>query len=1645
MVKVVLAVLVLSCVIPLVVHGEISRKNTGGRWRRQAAIGVLNPPIPTSVGHYLGADQLIDSCPRDEVKMAGGACHPLLKQGPCLPTEFVLLNQKTNEGYCAPRLCAPDRIFIFSDQLCHDPRSLTLCPPGRQLYHTAYGTPVCQCPDGTYEGDDDLDDDVCEPILGQTLTCPAGQVLWFRDFSLPPECLPDPCGGENLNRGPNDLPFVPSADGKCFQLGQMSGVCPAPTWYSLALDRLQGVCSTLEDAGYQVFDPETLAIINEIYGPPIPRETTAPIPVPGSPGTLRSEGVVSEVSSPGGVSPGVSGPGVSPGVSGPGGVSPGVSGPGGVSPGASVPGGVSPGASVPGGVSPGASVPGGVSPGASVPGGVSPGASVPGASVSGGVSPGVSVPGGVSPDVSVPGSASPGVSVPGGVSPGVSVPGSVSSGVSGPGSVGSGVSGPVSVNPGVSGPVSVSSGVSVPGGVSPGVSVPGGVSPGVSVPGGVSPGASVPGSVSSGVSGPVSVSSGVSVPGGVSPGVFVPGVSPGVSVPGGVSPGVSVPGVSPGVSVPGVSPGVSVPGVSPGVSVPGGVSPGVSVPGVSPGVSVPGVSPGVSVPGGVSPDVSVPGSVSSGVSIPVSVSSGVSVPGGVSPGVSVPGGVSPGVSVPGDVSHGVSVPGGVSPGVSVPGGVSPGVSVPVSVSPGVSVPVSVSPGVSVPVSVSPGVSVPGGVGPGVSISGSASPGVSVPGSVSSGVSVPGSVVPGISVPVGVSSGVSVPVSVSPGVSVPGVSISGSASPGVSVPGSASLGVSVPGSVSSGVSVPGSVVPAISVPVGVSPGVSVPVGVSSGVSVPASVDSGVSDVTSLGPKVSSNARGDPGVSGSISAGPGIARPAGRPAVRPGIYSTVSSSTGIPRPSGWTTSSAGLQPLSGIQGQSRPSSVSGGQGSSPLSTVSGGQGRLNAVNGHGTQGLSGAQSSVNHYLGGPSLSNASLGHRPGYSTRPHNPLVSSYSGTDISPPHGSQLYGPPSMYSNERHSTESDEVSSGRAYGSTGHPIIDVVKGHLIAKKTNIMDSISGAVDNLDFLNIPLGQKLQGFMKGVKAIMSDLVSGRSHHRSRRAPLPHATPGNVIETRLVGCRAGAQRDINAKCRDTILPAQPLVNRATRAAPPVPPQPGCPGGQSYDLQRMCTSSSSAINSINAAGGRWRRQAAIGRLNPPIPTSLSYYPEQFGDPLSPTTSSYTQVSDEQIDLCDREEVRMPDGRCHNLLTQGPCEVTEVVLLDRETNQGYCAPRLCAPDRIFVFSDQLCHDPRSNNLCPPGRQLYQSAFGTPVCQCPDGTYETSDKVEEDVCEPLLGQSRFCPPGQVLWFRDFNLPPECLPDPCGGVNLNRGPNDLPFVPSADGRCFQLGQMSGVCPAQTWYSLALDRLQGVCSTLEDAGYEIFDPEALAILIHIYGPPIPRETTPPIPVPVPDVYSEPENVGSRPYGPSYGYGNALYSKKAMGSSVGPSYGTSSQSLTNTNVVKMNLIARLKGIMESMYGADQSLDLLQAPRGTKLHEIFKNCRVKAIMSDLVSGRSHHRSRRAPLPHATPGNVIETRLVGCRAGAQRDINAKCRDTILPARPPFDRVTRAAPPVPPQPGCPGGGAYTLQRTCSSPNNAINSINAFNLG
>lgn len=490
------------------------------------------------------------------------------------------------------------------------------------------------------------------------------------------------------------------------------------------------------------------------------------------------------------------------------------------------------------------------------------------------------------------------------------------------------------------------------------------------------------------------------------------------------------------------------------------------------------------------------------------------------------------------------------------------------------------------------------------------------------------------------------------------------------------------------------------------------------------------------------------------------------------------------------------------------------------------------------------------------------------------------------------------------------------------------------------------------------------------------------------------------------------------------------------------------------------------------------------------------------------------IDNCPRNEVKLHDGRCYPLLTRGPCASTHYVVIDPTNNLGYCGPRLCSPDRIFIFTDQLCHDPRDPQLCPKGRQLYQSSFGTPVCQCPDGTYESEDddSDEEGECEPMLAPSASCPPGQVLWFRNFSSPRECLLDPCGGENLKRAPEDLLLVPSVvDGVCYPLGQSEGVCPNGTWFTLALNQLQGVCSRLEDAGYLILDQRDLADYEEFYGPLIPKDTVQ-FPSELQDTLFSKENVHLLSTPPFMKEKDKIKSK-IVGISVTRSP-VLQESLTRGEVIIKESVPQHSQFFRLIQKPDKHLhsmsqhliinsgidvvkgELLTATRvqgdyrtifDSKISHAIGvpiSQRLRAVdmafgdaIAEILVGMSHHTNfqsvsrglrrspRQAVLPHFTPGNIFDTRLVACRSGAKRDVNAKCRDIILPSRAPpkppastlpasamspsggrdAERVSRSVPPVPPKPHCLPGEAYNIQRLCDKNSSAVNSIIAQNLG
>ncbi|XP_063848789.1 uncharacterized protein LOC135093439 [Scylla paramamosain] len=421
-----------------------------------------------------------------------------------------------------------------------------------------------------------------------------------------------------------------------------------------------------------------------------------------------------------------------------------------------------------------------------------------------------------------------------------------------------------------------------------------------------------------------------------------------------------------------------------------------------------------------------------------------------------------------------------------------------------------------------------------------------------------------------------------------------------------------------------------------------------------------------------------------------------------------------------------------------------------------------------------------------------------------------------------------------------------------------------------------------------------------------------------------------------------------------------------------------------------------------------------------------------PILPSYVTGTDDVGDGCQRADV-LVDDECHQVLTQGPCDDDELVLIDHYTRQGYCAPRLCPHDKVFVHDDQLCHDPLEYGLCPPGRQLFSNGFGTPVCGCPDGTYEEEDDLDEDVCEPLLGHND-CPPGQVFWFSDFRYPVGCRPDPCHGLNLKRNPDDLPYIPSIfDGKCYQIGTRPFFCKYDEFYSISYKQLKGVCTTLEDAGFTVLDSDTLTYLDATYGASSNTEG-----------YRKTHKIHKPKLTPA---STTLLKRPDVGEAV-----LHADEDEDDGPSRLS-IGQPAGPSRSRHNPkDNEVDDDLTPLHTHLNAfspsyIAVGGRTITFLNLLQeSNRPHSRQRRAPLPFASPGNVIEPGLSACRAGAKRDGNAKCRDTILPGNYPPSRAKRSVPPVPPHPACPQGTFRDIMRKCSPTKSAVaSSINALNLG
>ncbi|XP_071552898.1 uncharacterized protein [Panulirus ornatus] len=215
-----------------------------------------------------------------------------------------------------------------------------------------------------------------------------------------------------------------------------------------------------------------------------------------------------------------------------------------------------------------------------------------------------------------------------------------------------------------------------------------------------------------------------------------------------------------------------------------------------------------------------------------------------------------------------------------------------------------------------------------------------------------------------------------------------------------------------------------------------------------------------------------------------------------------------------------------------------------------------------------------------------------------------------------------------------------------------------------------------------------------------------------------------------------------------------------------------------------------------------------PIPKTKKHLPPHFSVPIIPKDIP-VPGEDEDDDGCERDEVPLGYDRCALLLSSQPCPYRHWVLLNNETRMGECVPQLCADNFVYVESDQMCHDVNEPGFCPGNRRLYLTASGNAVCDCPEGMFPGP----HDNCYYLY-EPAYCPQGSVLQFDKNTKTLTCKPDPCGYVNRNLWPDDLPYAPRKDGYCYQFNEQ-GPCKRGQRFGYDTEKLEATCVSLQEAG--------------------------------------------------------------------------------------------------------------------------------------------------------------------------------------------------------------------------------------
>ncbi|CAL4096256.1 unnamed protein product [Meganyctiphanes norvegica] len=215
-----------------------------------------------------------------------------------------------------------------------------------------------------------------------------------------------------------------------------------------------------------------------------------------------------------------------------------------------------------------------------------------------------------------------------------------------------------------------------------------------------------------------------------------------------------------------------------------------------------------------------------------------------------------------------------------------------------------------------------------------------------------------------------------------------------------------------------------------------------------------------------------------------------------------------------------------------------------------------------------------------------------------------------------------------------------------------------------------------------------------------------------------------------------------------------------------------------------------------------------PLP-KLPPMPAQFPVPSIPGIIP-VPGDDEEPDGCERDEVPLETGKCAPLLNSAHCPLNHWLLRNPKTKMGECVPRLCPEEHVYVEADQMCHDINEEGICPSTQRLFLKADGHAVCDCPDGMFQGPYGNCHFLYEPS-----YCYKGMVLQFDRPSKTLICKPDPCGAVNTNLWPDDLPFAPlDEDGYCYQFNEQ-GPCEKGERFGYDIDELEAACISLEEAG--------------------------------------------------------------------------------------------------------------------------------------------------------------------------------------------------------------------------------------